>query len=399
MSRWKINLAILWFGSFLLMSGMTMIMPFLPLYLKEMGMTNDHEIAFWAGAIFASNFITAFIFQPIWGKLSDRYGRKIMLLRSGFGMATVMVLMGFAQNAWQLLLLRVLNGVISGFNPAAISLISATAPRERIGFAMGVQQSGVVAGTILGPLFGGVMADLFGFRPIFYLTGGLLLVATLLVLFFVREKFDREAAAKREQQSMRQSFRDLRQIPQLPALFAVSFVIQFAMLAAMPVIPLLIERLHGSEENLALLAGLVSSITGISNLVASPILGRLSDRVGPRRILLISLIGASLAFLPQALATTVWQLLTARFLLGLFLGGLNPTINAMIRNFTPDNKLSQAYGFNSSFVSLGNVVGPTAGGAMAGALGLSGVFFVSAGLLAANAAWVYTLIRKRARPS
>lgn len=399
MNRWKIDLAILWFGCFLLMSGMTMIMPFLPLYLKDMGMTDEHAIAFWAGAIFASNFITAFIFQPIWGKLSDRYGRKIMLLRSGFGMALIMVLMGFAQNAWQLLILRFLNGVISGFNPAAVSLVSAITPKERIGFAMGVLQSGTVAGTILGPLFGGVMADLFGFRPIFYLTGGLLLVATLLVLFFVREKFDRKAAARIERTSLRESFAGLRQIPQLPALFTVSFIIQFAMLSAMPVMPLYIEHLHGRTENLAFLAGLVSSITGLSNMMASPILGRLSDRIGPQRILLVSLIGAALSFLPQALATGVWQLLAARFVLGLFMGGLNPTVNAMIRTFTPDNKLSQAYGFNSSFISLGSMVGPTAGGAISGVIGMSGIFLVSAALLSANAGWVYFFTRKTAKPS
>lgn len=398
-NRWKIDLAVMWFGSFLLMGGMTMIMPFLPLYLKELGLTDEHEIATWAGAIFASNFITAFIFQPIWGKLSDRYGRKIMLLRSGFGMAIIMVLMGFAQNPWQLLLLRTLNGVISGFNPAAVSLVSASAPRERIGFAMGVLQSGTVGGTILGPLFGGLMADKFGFRPIFYMTGTLLLISALLVLFLVRENFDRASAASRPQTSIREAFSDLRRIPQLPALFAVSFIIQFAMLGAMPVMPLFIERLHGSTEHLALLSGLVGSITGISNMIASPLLGRLADRIGPQRILLVSLVGASLSFLPQALAGSVWQLFAARFMLGMFLGGLNPTINSMIRKFTPDHKLSQSYGFNSSFVSLGNMVGPTVGGAISGWIGLSGVFFVSSALLALNAVAVYTFTRKIAKPS
>src|SRR6476660_7826592 len=115
MVRWKVNLMVLWLGQFLVMGGMTMIMPFMPLYLQELGMKNPHEIATWAGIIFAGNFVTSFLFQPFWGGLADRYGRRVMLLRSGFGMAIVISLMGFAGNAWQLLLLRMLNGTISGF--------------------------------------------------------------------------------------------------------------------------------------------------------------------------------------------------------------------------------------------------------------------------------------------
>lgn len=398
LNNWKIHLLILWFGTFLVMAGMTMIMPFLSLYLIELGVEDDHEIAIWAGLIFASNFITAFIFQPIWGKLSDRYGRKIMLLRSGFGMATVMLLMGLSTSAWQLLALRILNGVISGFNPAAVSLISASAPKHRMGFAMGMLQSGAVAGTILGPLIGGVMADALGFRPIFFVTGFSLLLATLLVLFLVKENFNRKEAEQSANISTLKSFAELRAIPQLPALFAVSFIIQFAMLSAMPIIPLFIEDIHGAA-NLAFFSGLVGSITGFSNMVASPILGRLSDRIGSHRILLISLTGAAITFIPQALATEVWQLLTARFVLGFFLGGLMPTVNTLIRKYTPDGMESRAYGFNSSFMSLGNMVGPTVGGLLSGWTGFSGIFLLSAGLLFLNAIWVYVFTRAIAKPS
>lgn len=146
MKTWKVNLIVLWFGQFLVNSGMTMITPFLSLYLaRDLGVVGEHEIGIWAGFIFAANFLTSFLFQPLWGKLSDKYGRKVMLLRSGFGMAIVIALMGLAQNPWQLLLLRLLNGTISGFNPAAVALISGTTPKDRMGFAMGISQSGQVA--------------------------------------------------------------------------------------------------------------------------------------------------------------------------------------------------------------------------------------------------------------
>lgn len=374
-----------------------MIIPFLSLYLQfDLGLSDPHEIGLWAGFIFAGNFITSFIFQPIWGKLADRYGRKMMLLRSGFGMSIVMVLMGFATNPLHLLLLRMLNGTISGFNPASIALISATTPKNRIGFAMGTVQSGGIAGTILGPLIGGLLADSIGFRPIFYLTGGFLFAASMLALFVVKEPFDRMKAAAREHVSVISGFRQLSHIPQLLALFTVTFLIQFAMMSPMTQIPLFVQQLHGTTANLAFFAGFVGSVTGLSNLVASPLLGRLSDRVGAERVLGVSLIGASLAFIPQALATTVWQLLIARFILGIFLGGLIPAVNALIRQYTPDGMESRAYSFNTSTLSLGNMIGPITGGALSGWIGLQGLFVVSAVMLFANAVWVWqTLLRKR----
>ncbi|MFC4099929.1 MFS transporter [Paenibacillus xanthanilyticus] len=396
MEQWKKNLAVLWVGQFLVMAGMTMIIPFLSLYLQsDLGLTDAHETATWAGIIFAGNFVTSFLFQPLWGKLSDRYGRKMMLLRSGFGMAIVMVLMGFAQNPWHLLLLRMVNGTISGFNPASVSLISATTPKERMGFAMGTLQSGGIAGTILGPFIGGLMADAIGFRPIFYVTGLLLFLASLLAMFVVKESFDRTKAAAKPNISVMAGFRKLGRIPQLASLFAVTFLIQFAMIGPMPLMPLYVQELHGTAVNLAFWSGLVGSATGLSNMIASPLLGRLSDRIGQERVLGVSLVGAALLFVPQAFASTVWQLLALRFVQGMFLGGLIPSVNALIRKHTPDGMESRSFSLNSSTLSLGNMIGPIAGGVISGWIGIEGVFIVSAVLFAVNAVWVrWSLIRR-----
>ncbi|MDQ0058463.1 MFS transporter [Paenibacillus harenae] len=397
MEQWKKNLVVLWFGQFLVMAGMTMIIPFLSLYLQfDLGLSDPHEIGIWAGVIFAGNFVTSFIFQPIWGKFADRYGRKIMLLRSGFGMAIVMVLMGFATNPWHLLLLRMLNGTISGFNPASIALISATTPKERMGFAMGTIQSGGIAGTILGPLFGGLLADTVGYRPIFYLTGALLFGASLLALIVVKEPFDRAKAAARVQASVVEGLRKLARIPQLMSLFAVTFLIQFAMMSPMTLIPLYVQELHGTAANLAFWAGFVGSVTGLSNLVASPLLGKLADRIGGEKILGVALIGAAISFIPQALAGTVWQLLLARFMLGIFLGGLIPAVNTLIRKYTPDGMESRSYSFNTSALAIGNMIGPITGGALSGYIGIQGLFLLSAFMMMLNAFWVWqSLLRRR----
>ncbi|MCD9023169.1 MFS transporter [Cohnella silvisoli] len=379
MQRWKINLIVLMGGNFLVMAGMTMIIPFLSLYLKQdLGLTDNHQIGLWAGFIFAANFVTSFLFQPLWGKLSDRYGRKMMLLRSGFGMSIVMVLMGFATAPWHLLALRMLNGVISGYTPAAVSLVSATTPKERMGFAMGTLQSGGTAGTILGPFIGGLLADSFGFRPIFYITGTLLFLASVISWLMVRE-----------------NFRDLMVIRQLPVLLTVTFLIQFAMLSPMPLIPLYVQQLHGTTENLAFYAGFVGSVTGISNMICAPLLGRLSDRIGSSRILIVSLAGASIMLIPQAFVGSVGQLLVWRFLLGCFMGGLIPTVNSLIRRYTPDGMESRSYSFNGSALSLGNMAGPIMGGALSGFIGIEGLFLLSAALLFMTCIWASRALRAR----
>lgn len=397
---WKINLIVLWFGMFLVNAGMTMITPFLSLYLaKDLGVVGEDAIGIWAGLIFAANFMTSFLFQPLWGKLADKYGRKIMLLRSSFGMAIVISLMGFAQTPWQLLLLRLLNGTISGFNPASIALISGTTPKNRMGFAMGLMQSGSVAGTILGPLIGGLLADWIGFRPIFYVVGVLLFVASLLAMFLVKETFNRQEAAHVPQISVMEGLKELAKVPQLPALFGVTFLLQFAMISPMSLLPLYVEKLHGTAVNIAFWAGLVSAVTGLSNMIASPFLGKLSDKVGAHRILTFALIGAALFLIPQAFVTSVWQLIVVRFLMGVFMGGLLPSVNALIRAYTPDGKESRAFGFNSSTLALGNMLGAVIGGFLAGFIGIEGLFILSGAFLIVNTVWVRLKLYRGSKPA
>lgn len=389
MERWKINLIVLWIGQFITMGGMTMIIPFLPYYIQEMGVTDSHQVAVWSGLIFAANFVTSFIFQPIWGGIADRKGRKIMLLRSGVGMAIAMLLMGTATAPWQLLLYRMLNGTVSGFVPAGIALMSTNTPKEKMGFAMGTLQSGATAGTILGPLFGGLLAQVIGYRHIFYITGSLLLLATLITMLLVKEKFDRKEVEKKPKISFVAGLKQLVKIKQLPALYSVTILIQFALLSSMPIIPLFVQELyHGPVSMLAFYAGLVSSITGFSNMLASPILGKYSDKLGAQKILGICLIGAAVAFIPQIFVQNIWQLLLSRFLQGIFMGGLLPSVLALINKYTPAGMESRSISYNMSALSMGNMLGPTLGGVLSGFLGNRGIFALATVLLLLNAVWV-----------
>ncbi|MCE7792046.1 MFS transporter [Salipaludibacillus sp. CUR1] len=380
-TNWKRNLYILMVCQFFVMAAMTMIIPFLPLYLQELGVTDPQAVSRWSGLIFGANFLTAFLFAPLWGKLADKYGRKSMLLRSGFGMAVVLTLTGFATGPWSLLLLRLLNGMISGFIPAAIALMSMSTPKKQMGYSLGMLQAGAVAGGICGPLFGGVMADLMGFRMIFYVTGVTILIAAFGVLFLVKEKFERKTETVKT--NTLQDFKKIASTSPILSLYIVFFIVQCALIGINPLLSLFVQELTTSQ-NLAFYAGLAMSVMGFANMSASPLLGRLSDRKGHQYVLVFALLGAAVISFPQAFVQSYWTLLIFRFLLGLCLGGLLPSINSLLRHLAPKGMESRTYGFSNSFMYLGTMIGPIGGGWLASVAGIRSLFIASAILLMVN---------------
>lgn len=393
-TNWKRNLYILMICQFFVMASMTMIIPFLPLYLQDLGVTDPQAVSRWAGIIFGANFLTAFLFSPLWGKLSDKHGRKLMLLRSGFGMAIVITLTGFATGPWSLLVLRLLNGMISGFIPAAIILISMSTPKKQVGYALGMLQAGAVAGSIFGPLIGGVLADLIGFRMVFYVTGFTILVTAFMVLLFIKE--DHQKKEERVKTNTIQDFKKIASTPPILSVFFVFFIVQCALIGINPLLSLFVQELTTSQ-NVAFYAGLAMSVMGFANMSSSAFLGKLSDRKGPHFVLLISLLFAAIVTLPQAFVQSYWQLIIFRFLLGLSLGGLLPSINSLIRHLAPEGMESRTYGFSNSFMYLGTMIGPVAGGWLASVAGIRSLFLASTFLLFMNVILVkYKIIPKMA---
>ncbi|MDB5083913.1 MAG: Multidrug-efflux transportermajor facilitator superfamily, partial [Bacilli bacterium] len=336
------------------------------------------DIERWSGWVFAAQFVTSFLTQPLWGAMADRYGRKVMLLRAGFGMGIVTALMGLVGAPWQLLVLRLINGFFSGFISMAVSLQASITPDEHSGRALGTLQTGQIAGSLIGPLIGGFLSEAIGFSGVFFLTGALLVTASLIVMIFVKENV---SPRKAEQVKHRPNWRML--LPLLP-IFIASTITQLGMMSIEPIVTVYAKTLY-QGAHLALIAGLVVAITGMANLVGSPTLGRLGDKIGQRKILIFSLLMAALTFIPQALARSMTVLLIGRFLLGLFVGGMIPSLNVLVKKHAPQQIQAMAFGMNSSALFLGNLLGPLLGSSIAASFGIRSVFYVTMTILLANA--------------
>ncbi len=368
---------------------MNLVIPFLSLYIAELGET--HHIEIWSSLAFSSTFLTAAIFSPIWGKMSDRYGRKPMLLRASLGMSIIMIMIGFATSALQLVLLRLLMGAIAGFIPAAVILVASQTPNEESGRALGLLSTGGVAGTLIGPVIGGLLADLVGFRQVFWITGVMLLISFLVSLFLV----ETSSSENRQRGSLANLSIKNKEFFRLTAsIFVTTFLLQSAMMAMQPILTLYVADLGSSIMYLSLLAGIVTSISGVSNLISAPYLGKLGDRIGPQKILNVSLVAVAILIACHAFAPNIWILVFLRFMLGFGLGGLLPAVNSLLKKRVPNSILGKAYGYNQTFQYMGGVVGPILGGFVAGTFGLPVVFIVSSGLLFVNAIFVFSFSKR-----
>jgi MFS family permease len=386
MDVWQRNLAICWLGSFMTVAGMTLVLPFLPLYLEDLGLTDVTAVEQWSGLAFGVTTLLAAIVSPLWGRLADQYGRKLMLLRASLGMAIVTAAMGFCTHPWHLVALRFLMGAVSGYISAATTLVATQTPKERVGWSMGVLSTGHMAGGLIGPVLGGLMAETMGLRHVFWVTGGVLFLTFLLTLGFLVETFQPE---QKQAFSGREVWDALPSRRLLVAMFVASFMLNFASLTIEPVITVYVKQLLVGNGHVALMAGLVVSAMGVANLLAAPRLGRLSDRIGPRTVLVGSLIASAVVMVPQAYVRNAWELTAWRFAMGLASGGLLPAVNAVVRQLAPDRVAGRVFGYNQSALYLGTTLGPMAGGLVAAQAGIPGVFLLTAVLLAANACWIW----------
>ena len=389
---WKRNLIVCWFGMFVTGIGMSQIAPVLPLYIQHLGVQDAASITQLSGIAFGITFIISAIFSPIWGHAADKFGRKPMLLRASFGMAIVIGCMGFASNVYILIGLRLLQGAITGYGTACTTLIAIQTDKEHAGFALGTLSTSNIAGSLLGPLIGGYIGEKFGLQNVFFITGALMMVAFITTALFVKESFSRE---DKKTLSMREVWNIVPEKSLTITMFVTFFVLTVALYSVEPIITVYVTQLSSNTSHVALVAGMAFSASGLANIIAAPRLGRLSDKIGAHKVILVSLIVAGLAFIPQAFVKNPWQLVGLRFLLGLATAGLIPSVNILVKKITPSSLTGRVFGFNMSAGYLGVFGGSVLGGQIAAYLGIRYVFFVTSALLLINAVWVYFKVYKK----
>nr|WP_289216277.1 MFS transporter [Halobacillus campisalis] len=370
----------MWFANFFIAGSITMVLPFLSLYISELGDYSDSYVQTWSGLVFGVTFVTAFIFSPIWGRIGDRYGRKNILIISAAGLALSVLLMGLAASVWQLFILRLFMGVFTGFIPMSQALISTQTPKHMAGQVLGTLQTGSITGTLLGPMIGGVIADSIGYSTTFQFVSISVFISAIIVFFGIKEQRMETEEGEKTSYTSREVIQHILKRPVLLVVLIVSLFIQVAHFSIQPILSLYVEDLHG-PENLALFSGIAFSAAGLGNLMMARRWGMIGDRKGYVKILIFLLFVAGIVYFPAAFVTNIWQLVILRFLLGMSIGGLIPVRTAYIRQEAPIAMQGEVLGYNTSLRFLGNIIGPALGGILSGFYGFSAVFFVTSGLL------------------
>lgn len=388
MDLWRKNLYILWGTQFLAMAGMNLVVPFLPFFIRELGITDPDDLSRLSGIAFSGPFLLSLIFTPIWGMLGDRYGRKAMVVRALFGLGLSQALIGLSQNIWHLLLFRVLQGAISGFIPAALALVSTNSPKDRTGYALGVLQSSSAAGMVLGPFVGGILADLIGYRAIFFVTASLCFIGAFVVMAQVEEA--QKASLQERKFTVFDNYRLMLTDRRLRVVGILFVVGQISVLMAEPLFALFIEGFRTETRYLSTLAGGIFSIAGLFMVVSAPWWGKRNDRTGYRTNLTIALSVTALCYAGHMLVQDLVQLSFLRSFLGFARGGVLPALYALTSTYSPPERRGGMMAIASSLTVLGNLLGPIIGGLFAGRFGLLAPFAANSILLFFAGLFVWT---------
>jgi MFS family permease len=392
-AHWQRNLAVCMFGSFTTIIAMTLLLPFLPLYVEQLGVKDHAAIVQWSGAAYGATFLSAALVAPLWGRLADRYGRKPMLIRASLGMSVAMALIGIAGNVWQLVGLRLLAGLLGGYASGSMVLVATQTPKTRTGWALGTMSSAIMAGNLVGPLVGGVLPPLIGIRATFFAAGAMIFIAFLATAFLIREEKRPHAASKKADAPDA----GWAAVPDKRPLVAMLFTGMLLMLANMsiePIITVYVATLVDDPDRVTMMAGLVMSAAALGSILSASRLGKLADRVGHWNVIVGCLAVSALLLVPQAFVTSGWQLVALRFLMGLSLGGLLPCIASVIRHNVPERVAGNMLGYSTSAQYTGQVAGPLLGGFVGGHIGMRAVFLGTCVLMAAGAGWNWLAKRR-----
>ncbi|HZG87714.1 MFS transporter [Paenibacillus sp.] len=378
MQSWQRTMWILWAGVLLCSASYSMAVPFLPLFLFDLGVGED-AVDLWAGVVHSSAFLVGAVMAPLWGSVADRYGRKKMVIRAGLSLAVIYALIAFVRNPWELVAVRMLHGFVGGFVPASMAIVASVAPKEKMGWSLGMMQAGTMSGSIVGPALGGLLASWFGQRMSFVAAAVVIFAATAAVIFAVKEGKPAERPPRTKIREDIKSALGNRTLLAL-LLLLVGFQLSFNMIQ--PLLTLHIADLQGGVANAALTSGVVFALIGIAGIVASPLWGKLGGRRGYGGVLAFCLIASGASIAVQYFVTDLVVFTAVQFAFGLFMAGIAPAVNTLMVQNTPDQFRGRSFGLTTSANQTGAMIGPLIGGGLGLFLSFHWIF-VAAGLLLA----------------
>jgi DHA1 family multidrug resistance protein-like MFS transporter len=378
---WQRTLVVIWIAEFVALIGFSMVTPFLPFYVQDLGIQDESQVKLWSGLILSAHAVLMGIFAPIWGSLADRYGRKLMLERAMFGSALVMALSAFCRTPGQLLALRVLLGALTGTVTAAMTLVSSVVPRQRLGFALGWLQMGIFAGVSVGPVVGGIVADTWGYQAAFLLTGGCLFAGGVGVFFFVHEAFTRPAAKAESQRWWDGLLTVVRSRDSLVVL-GLRLLTRTGGRIITPILPLFVASLLPGSSQVATMAGIVVGASALTSSIGAVFLGQTGDRVGHRRVLLVCAAAAAILYALQSPVTSIVHLIVLQFCVGAAIAGTVSSLTALLATMAPEGQQGAVYGLDMTVVSIANALGPLVGAWLAAAQGNRATFLLTGGVFA-----------------
>lgn len=388
----KRNLGIMWFANFFISACMTMVLPFLSLYIESFGQYSPEFVQHWSGLCFSVTFVAAFLFSPIWGKIGDKFGRKTILIILAIGLGISIFLMSFANSVWEVFILRFFTGFFTGFIPMSQAFISTQTPKKTAGKVLGTLQTGSITGALIGPLLGGVLADSFGYAATFRFTSLAIFISAILV-FTTKEFVLPAQKGTKSSYTSREVLAYILKNPVFITVLLISAFIQIAHFSIQPILSLYVSKLHG-PENIAFFAGLAFSAAGLGNLLMARKWGEMGDRSGHLKVLVILLFIAGIIYFPGGFVNQYWQLLIIRFILGVAIGGMVPVRIAYIRQEVPIAMQGEVMGYETSLRFLGNIIYPALGGLIAGNFGFSMVFFSTSILLLASGIFLFLMMHR-----
>ena len=363
----------------------TMIIPFLPIYLLELGVSKD-DVALWSGLVFGITFLIAGIMAPIWGKIADNKGKKRMALRAGFAIAVSYFLIGLVTDQYQLLLGRAFVGFANGFYPAAMTMVSLSVDEKRVGRALGIFQMGLILGNVIGPFLGGAIESVVGMRPVFYVSGIAVFIATLAVLFFVKEpriasKKVEDTTATKQKTSLREDFKAVSEKPVLVRLLWIFFFMQCAIMMLQPILALYVGDMQGTMEGAAIISGSILSIGGLAGALTTNLWVRIGERRGYFRTISYCMIGSGIVLLLQSLPVGIWWFGVLQVLIGSCIVGINPSLSAAVTLNTEPGFRGRMFGMTTTAQQFGSMVGPVFASLVSTYIGISYVFSITGALL------------------